>query len=134
MGDVEHLFEEEYVATWTAMLGAFFDWSEQRISAWIQDFYADRKDLVDSGLLYHEEPVYWLLPLLIPDALETKVVEAGSYVALEEALQEAILEVIGKVEIAERQDWFRAKARAEDVIRQWCTEYDLPRADQEIDE
>lgn len=62
--------KEAYIEEWTRLLSAFLGWTPEQVRPWASARYGA---LMDDDLFYHEMPVYWAVPALIPSTLRDRL-------------------------------------------------------------
>lgn len=59
---------QSYIRTWRRILVGWLQWPEHRFDAWVRAWQSELLKQ-DSGLFYHEDALYYVLPLLVPERL-----------------------------------------------------------------
>lgn len=123
-----------YLATWRSILVGWLGWSPDRFDRWVSRWDADLNDEGD-GWFYHEDELYWILQLLVPDNLARRLEQRRTrrmYNDLAELLFEELSPAImgGSQKVnwgTPEYDWLAAKKRVEEVLAKYGSA--LPSAD-----
>jgi hypothetical protein len=119
---------EYYLAAWRPILMGWLGWSCTRFDRWVTRWDIDLNDEGD-GWFYHEDELYWILQLLVPDNLAIRLREQRTrrmYNDLAELLFEELHPAImGRPQLEDwgtpRYDWDGAKKRVEEILAQYGT-------------
>jgi len=80
--------KDYYLRTWTLVLGQLLDWSPEQVREWARTNY--ERDLDGKEVwFYHEEPMKYIVPLLVTERLQERLVGLPS-VKLQQKLVAAI--------------------------------------------
>lgn len=110
-----------YIEVWRHVLAGWLRWPEERVRRWIMIHDDDLEDR-GNGLFYHENALWYVARLLIPEGLCQRL---GGYDVERVAWRlEAAIGVGTQVERNPAFDWDAARQRVEAVLR----EYDEPLA------
>jgi hypothetical protein len=66
------LNKEGYLHDWVECLGALVGWPPEQVVKWSKKWQYGL-DGLDDGLFYHEAPMYYITPLLIPPSLSARI-------------------------------------------------------------
>lgn len=114
MSDDNAKLRELYIAVWKRMLHEFFGWSPREVESWVSP--ARRRMAAKSTLFYHEDAIFYVLPLCIPDHF--KKAEPYALTILEASLHDAI-EGNGRPAWRSTEfDWRAARKRAVAVLEE----------------
>jgi hypothetical protein len=124
-----------YLAAWRQILMGWLGWSSDRFERWVARWDVDLNDEGD-GWFYHEDELYWILQLLVPDGLAYRLREQRTrrmYNDLAEMLFEELHPAImgGPLKLnwgTSEYDWNAGKKRVEEVLAKYGAA--LPSADQ----
>jgi hypothetical protein len=127
-----------YIKAWRHVLEGWLHWSEERIQRWVAAWEADLEGR-GSVFFYHETATYYMIPLLIRDALAERlrvhsrgVERASDLIYVEGELFKAAGSGIDECENS--FDWDAARKRVESVLGRYgesiptpeeTTEYEL---------
>lgn len=77
----------EYIVLWMKTLEVMLHWSKDRVLAWAKQYQQglDGHDL----WFYHEDPLHYIIPLLIPDQLKLRLQPTELY-QLQDQLRQAL--------------------------------------------
>jgi len=111
-----------YRAFWVTALREFLGWPMERTVDWSskwEDFATESEG--SAGELFHEEPSYYIIPLLISDEFSARIKEAGRSFAsqLMSKLQSAIKPREGPSPYDPLYDWSAARRRVQDVLAEY---------------
>jgi hypothetical protein len=115
-----------YLAAWRPILMDWLGWSPRRFDRWVARWDVDLNDAGD-GLFYHEDELYWILRLLVPDDLARRLIQQrtrGTCNDLDEVLFQELHPAImgGHREVnwgTPEYDWDAAKKRVEQVLAKY---------------
>jgi hypothetical protein len=115
-----------YLYVWASMLKGWLKWPEERFNNWVQRWLPGLEDR-DNGLFYHEDELYYVIHLLIPDSLKDRLqghrTQHRYYDDLAELisgkLYPAILGSSPYVALGQTTDWEAARQRVIDVLAQY---------------
>jgi hypothetical protein len=118
----EHEFaKQHYARIWRCALKEFLNWSEKKITGWIEPRL---QDFDRPSLIRNEAPIWYVVPWLIPQELADKL--AGARLArFERYLEHVIQGVDPNWELDPDFDWGAARERVEKALRRYGAE--LPR-------
>lgn len=110
---------------WELCLSALLQWDERRVRQWALQFEWQIED--ESSPLYHESPVFWVTPLLIPKALADA--HSRQFAQLLGAMEAIILEDQHRTgrSLLDEYDWHSVSRRVDAFLRQYGTSLDAAR-------
>jgi len=113
MTDDNTKLRELYIGVWKRMLHEFFGWSPREVESWVSP--ARRRMAGKYTLFYHEDAIFYVLPICIPDQFKARA-EAHALTALEASLHAAIKGDGRPGWRSAEFDWSAARERAEAVL------------------
>jgi hypothetical protein len=104
----------EYLQAWSRVLAIMLGWSEDRVMQWAR-LYGRLLDGGDEGLFYHETPIYYVAPLLLPETLKRRL-DGLQQIQLCGRIQSAIQQGDSFCDLNPDHDWHAAKERVEKIL------------------
>ncbi|MFL5342536.1 MAG: hypothetical protein ACJ8F7_20510 [Gemmataceae bacterium] len=112
-----------YLAAWRAILVGWLGWSLVRFDRWVARWDADLNDEGD-GWLYHEDELYWVLQLLVPDVLALRLQQQRTKRMHNDLAEFLFAELQPAIKSGSQSanwggpdyDWRAAKKRVEEVL------------------
>jgi hypothetical protein len=119
---------QHYLAAWRSILIGWLGWSPDRFDRWVARWDVDLNDAGD-GWFYHEDELYWILQLLVPDDLAFRLQQQRTRRMHNDLADVLFGEVRPAIMGGPRQvtwrtpeyDWGTAKKRVEDVLASYGT-------------
>jgi hypothetical protein len=113
MSDDNTKLRELYIAVWKRMLLEFFGWSPRDVESWVSP--ARRRMAAKHTLFYHEDAIFYVLPLCIPDRFKGEA-EAHALTDLEASLHDAVKGDRRPGWRSAEFDWSAARERVEAAL------------------
>ena len=104
-------FREAYLAAWRRMLPALLGWSDEQTAAWSRKW--ERQMIDEYSLFYHEDPIWYVVPLLIPPGIWSRL-RGLERVALERLVHEALAADV--TWSSPDADWAAARVRVAQLL------------------
>jgi hypothetical protein len=117
MADTPQNDREHYLQTWTHVLGIFLGWSEDEVMRWA-DRYIEFMNETGMGIFYHETPIYYIVPELVPGALARKL-DAHELMSLDARIETTIYNGDSCCDSRPDFDWHAARDRVERVLNEY---------------
>lgn len=106
-------YREAYLAAWARMLPPLLGWSDEQTATWSRQWEPQMND--EYSLFFHEDPIWYVVPLLIPDGVTSRL-GPMQRVALERRINHAVIDEPAFAWSSPDVDWAAARARVARVL------------------
>jgi hypothetical protein len=107
-----------YLKVWHNILSTFLGWSAAQVDGWATKWQSGLDNTKYSGLFYHEEASWYVVPLLIPEALRQRL-PSSEHHKLMYKIEAAIVHGKSPIAFAENYDWKAARDRVEAILNEY---------------
>ena len=121
--EISAALKPRYLAVWANILSVFLNWPQDRIHRWTRRWEdgLNYETPESGGTFYHETADYYVVPLLIPDALRSRLTGIEQ-VHLEGRIGRAITFGNSRFEFEDHHDSRTAKERVEAILAEYDQE------------